>query len=740
MKNAEITIYQASGRRGAGDKPNSFIKKFVIKSGDTAALAAAVEWDNCPALYEGGYRHGDKFKSANCILADYDNSHSDSPAEWVTHADICKTLKGVEHYHYPSRNNMKPKDGKTPREKGHLIIPINPTTDVNEYKSYMLWLIETFPGLHFDIQVQSPAQLNFGVENPVVTYINGEMNLTEFRAKQPQGVSETRTPLKSNDVIREGERNKTLSRRAGQLLKRYGDTDDTRGRYSEVCAKCEPRLDEDEENTIYKSAQQFFHNVIEQSPSYKPADMYDAPTFAIPTDKGFIISPPLLADYYLARHTVIVETDGGSPRIYEYADGVYKFRTELDVKAALGEYITAFRRGLWQSGKVAEAYTAIIQTPSLHITQDKLNANPDIVCMKNGLLNLKEWRLYPHNPNVYYTTQLDCYFTDKMPATPIYDKALNDYSEGSEAKARFIMQYQGAAFSNVPGYKFKRFLLTIGQRDSGKTIMKRLTEIFVGEGNYNNCDLADLENNRFAAASLHLKKLSGTNDLRAAKIPEVGRLLQLTGGDSMRVERKGEHDFSMIYTGYIWHVGNNKPIYGGKQNEALYLREILFELNHTIPQAEQDHRLLEKLLTERQGIILKCLQAARKAIYDNDYRFDVPVECERSKSEHKHGNNVISQFIEECAEPLNLSEIKNKAEAEKHTAAKVWQAFKSWRDYVGEYKGLSRNDFEQELAVLYGVDAKNIKPLSRSRDIVGRFYPVKLNEAGIEYNGDNFLC
>jgi phage/plasmid-associated DNA primase len=312
------------------------------------------------------------------------------------------------------------------------------------------------------------------------------------------------------------------------------------------------------------------------------------------------------------------------------------------------------------------------------------------------------------------------------------------YCEGSAAKQRFIMQYKGAVFSNVPGYKFKRFLLTIGERDSGKTIMKRLAEIIVGEGNYNNCDLADLEKNRFAAASLHLKKLSGTNDLRAAKIPEVGRLLQLTGGDSMRVERKGEQDFSMIYTGYIWHVGNNKPIYGGKQNEALYLREILFELGHTIPQAEQDHHLLEKLIEEKQGIILKCLYAARTAIYDNDFRFDVPAECERSKSDHKHGNNMVSQFLEECTVPLDLSGMK-KDDADQHTAAKVWQAFKWWRDYVGEYKGITRNDFEGELATIKSVDIKNIKPMRRSGDIVGRFYPVMLNEEGVKHS-DSFLA
>ena len=194
----------------------------------------------------------------------------------------------------------------------------------------------------------------------------------------------------------------------------------------------------------------------------------------------------------------------------------------------------------------------------------------------------------------------------------------------------------------------------------------------------------------------------------------------------------------MIYTGYIWHVGNNKPIYGSQQNEALYLREILFELNHTIPQNEQDHGLLEKLLEERQGIILKCMFASRKAIYENDYRFDVPADCERSKSDHKHKNSVISQFIEECAMPLDLKSL-TKSTAEKHTAAKVWQAFKAWRDDCNEYKGTSRNDFEGELATLYGIDAKKIKDNQHSGDIIGRFYPVMLNDAGVRYNNDIYL-
>jgi hypothetical protein len=408
------------------------------------------------------------------------------------------------------------------------------------------------------------------------------------------------TAAAESDVIHKGNRNSSMSKKAGRLLKRHGDTDKAREAFYLEAAKCKPPLSAGELDTIYKSAQGFLHNTVEKQPGYVSPDDFGPPSFAIPTDKGYVISAPLLADYYLERHTIIFVINSGAPRVYEYDSGVYVYRSDLEVKAQLGEYITAFRRGLWNSSKIFEAYTALLHTPRLYIKQEQLNANPDVVCLKNGLLNIREWKLYPHSQKEYCTTQLDCSFNDSIQDTPVYDKTLDDYCEGDAEKRQFMLQYQGAVLSNVPGYKFKRFLLTIGEKDSGKTILKRLMEIFVGEGNYNNCDLADLENNHFAAASLHLKRLSGSNDLRAAKIPEVGRLLQLTGGDSMRVERKGEQDFSMIYTGFIWHVGNNAPIYGGKLNDALYLREILFPLKHTIPQAKQDHHLLEKLLGERR--------------------------------------------------------------------------------------------------------------------------------------------
>ena len=88
-------------------------------------------------------------------------------------------------------------------------------------------------------------------------------------------------PAPVGKVIPIGQRNSTLSHKAGQLLKRYGAED---GRaleeFKKYVAKCEQPLDAKELSTIWNSAMKFFHGVIAVSPDYLPPDQYAAQEFA----------------------------------------------------------------------------------------------------------------------------------------------------------------------------------------------------------------------------------------------------------------------------------------------------------------------------------------------------------------------------------------------------------------------------------------------------------------------------
>ncbi len=256
MKDFNITIYQNTNSYQQANNPSGYLKEFNITKGDTLTLSKALEFDNCPAKYINGYRKGDNFQISNCILADIDNTHSDNESKWITHEDVKKALPDVTFYYYPSRNNMKVKNGKSARPKEHFIFPTDTFTKVDDYVNLMRFIIEQFPNLHFDPNVKSPAQLNFGVKNAQVSYVNGQLNLSDYMKSSEK---------KQKNIIPAGRRNNTLHRFALKVLRQYGDNKKSHNKYINKSLQCSPLLNDSEVKNIWNGAVKYYHDKIEKN-------------------------------------------------------------------------------------------------------------------------------------------------------------------------------------------------------------------------------------------------------------------------------------------------------------------------------------------------------------------------------------------------------------------------------------------------------------------------------------------
>ena len=81
------------------------------------------------------------------------------------------------------------------------------------------------------------------------------------------------TLMKSNRSIPQGQRNSTMSRMAGKLVKRFGVTDDAHAKFLEKAAECDPPLDDEELEGIWASACKFGKMVTSQE-GYVPPDQF----------------------------------------------------------------------------------------------------------------------------------------------------------------------------------------------------------------------------------------------------------------------------------------------------------------------------------------------------------------------------------------------------------------------------------------------------------------------------------
>lgn len=136
-------------------------------------------YDYTTIRFKGGRRHSDNFESADCIVGDIDNTHSDNPCDWLDPDDIANRLHGVPIFVQYSRNHMKTKNGRSPRPKFHFVVPIKPVNTPEEYKRQWRLLKSVVPEM--DPATKDCARFMFGGgrTNNGEAY-PGEMTLTEF--------------------------------------------------------------------------------------------------------------------------------------------------------------------------------------------------------------------------------------------------------------------------------------------------------------------------------------------------------------------------------------------------------------------------------------------------------------------------------------------------------------------------------------------------------------------------------
>jgi P4 family phage/plasmid primase-like protien len=260
---------------------------------DIDSFKSAVRHDYVCAEYRNNYRNGGNFISTDCLPVDCDNDHSENPNDWVMPADIMTAFPSVSFAVHYSRFNMKEKNGKAARPKFHVLFPINTITDPVAYSDMKKLVNTVFP--YFDTNALDAARFFFGTNNPEVEIYEGSMNLSEFFEcdfdEGMEGGNQRR------QEIHEGSRNATLSRFAGKVIKKYGDTAKAYNAFLEESAKCTPPLDERELAGIWHSAQKFYSRISKQK-DYIPPEQYQTDVSYKPSDYSDVGQAEVLARHF----------------------------------------------------------------------------------------------------------------------------------------------------------------------------------------------------------------------------------------------------------------------------------------------------------------------------------------------------------------------------------------------------------------------------------------------------------
>lgn len=252
-----MTFYTANCRGNA--KNSLYPNKRVADNEDD--FLEIIAFDHVCGEFKEFRRSGDNFLSCDVDVMDCDNDHSDNPAEWIYPGELEERLgRDVAFVAVPSRNNMKPKDGKSARPRFHVYFPHDPIGSGEACSALKKAIQQKFP--FFDSHALDAARFIFGCPSEEVLWHEGEITIDCIVKPQEKGIPQ-------------GQRNSTMSHFAGRVLKRYGNTDKAYRIFMEEAEKCNPPLEDEELAAIWQSACRFAEKVQCQEGYVPPEDYND---------------------------------------------------------------------------------------------------------------------------------------------------------------------------------------------------------------------------------------------------------------------------------------------------------------------------------------------------------------------------------------------------------------------------------------------------------------------------------
>ena len=652
-------------------------------------LKVAAQFDHVCAAYKNSYRSRDNFLWSDVAVMDCDNDHTENPGEWVTGEKLLAMLPGVAVAVVPSRNNEKAKDGRKARPRFHAYFPIPKLQNEKAYSILKQEIREQFP--FFDEAALDSARFLYGSPTESVLWQEGEESiLTIFQTSRQEG------------SIPQGQRNNTMSRFAGRIVKRYGDSERAYSIFLEEANKCNPPLEAEELNKIWQSALRFGKKIAAQE-GYVSPDQYNQDF-----GQGESLQPSDYSDIGQAK--VLLREYGNELRYTEEADfirynGVYWLESRQAAVGAVEEFLDlqladatdqgeqairelvqlglpqeVVRKGGRSLEKIievgqqkayagylsAEAYrTFVMKRRDIRYILSALQALKPMILLPIQSLDADEFLL--NTPSATYDLRqgmkggrehrAEDFMTKCTAVDPgndgrdIWEKALGEFFTHDQDLIQYAQEISG--LMAIGKVYVEALVIAYGDGRNGKsTYWNSIARVL---GTYCGGISADaLTANCKRNIRPEMAELKGKRMVIAAEMEEGVRLStsvlkQICSTDEVGGEKKYKAPFQFVPSHTIVLYTNHLPRVGAS-DEGTWRRLIVIPFTAQFTGKSEVKNYTDYLVEKAGPAILQWIIEGAQRVIEKDYHLDPP-QCVREAIEKYRGqNDWLHHFLDDCCE------------------------------------------------------------------------------------------
>ncbi len=523
--------------------------------------------------------------------------------------------------------------------------------------------------------------------------------------------------------IPEGTRNATMSKIAGCLIKRYGNTDEAKKLFVERAEACDPPLSRDELKSIWKSAVKFGKKISAQD-GYIPPEEFNDPTPRKPEDysdvgqayaftkhcRSYVRYSPATdyivydgicwqeskpraqaalqqftdaqlaeAEKHIERTEEWMESSGAKAVLEEHGSNSAMFLTEEQKAAVLAHQGALSYKKFVLQRRDSKYLTATLKEarPMVEIDQRELDANAFLLNTPDYTVDLRKGLdgKRPHCAEDFITK---C--TAIVPGSEgeeIWQSALQTFFCGDIALQTYVQQIAGLA---IIGHVYiEALIIAHGDGRNGKSTFWNVLSRALGSYSGNiSADALTVGCKRNVKPELAETK--GKRLLIAAELEEGMRLntslvKQFCSTDEIFAEKKYKDPFAftpthtlVLYTNHLPKVGANDP--------GTWRRLIVVPFNARIEGSGDVKNYADYLYDHAGPAILAWMIEGARQVIAAGFCIEQP-ECVREATAlYRENSDWLDHFLYECCDV---------GDAYREASGDFYTAYRDFCARTGEY-------------------------------------------------------
>ena len=344
---------------------------------------------------------------------------------------------------------------------------------------------------------------------------------------------------------------------------------------------------------------------------------------------------------------------------------------------------------------LSKKVTNILETIKLLAFSDPFPIEQDCIHLQNGVYHLPDGSF--QESRLFCQNRLPVRYDPKAAVPDRWLTFLHELLDDADIPT--LQEYLG--YCLIPSTKGQKMMLIVGKGGEGKSRIGLVLKRLMGDA-ASNGSVQKVENNRFARADLERRLLMIDDDMDMNALPKTNYIKTIVTAEAkLDLERKGVQSYQRdIYARFLC-FGNGALTALHDKSDGFFRRQIVLTTKDRPAGRADDPFLVDKLLREKEGIFLWCLEGLHRLIRNN-YQFSISGKAKENMETVKRSSNNVIEFLQ------SEGYIRFRADSEASSKA-IYEAYTRWCDDNAQ-KPMSANRVSSELAQnerLYNVEATN---------------------------------